>query len=480
MMPKATLIITYILTIAAAVIFLLAAVPEIYFPYEGHWMEGAMLSEVSWILSHHTLYSTPSIYHVPSVYQPLYYYVTAGITSIIGLSFATARITSVLATAATLAMIYFVVKKETGKFFYAVSAMGLYIAAYGKTEYSYFSARIDPLLTCLIVAAFIMVYYADSYRGLFAGALFFAVCFFTKQSAMVFIPPVCFYALLTRGWKQGAFFLGATGGLILLGVLLLNSSSDGWYTFYTFKVLRFMANSARWGSAVYGFFFYIFLRCWFFSILLLVFPLRFFIRKSERSQNRGSIYFGLFFATGIIAGFLGIVNAGGGHNVLFQAAAGCAIFLPILISKIVHEARFGTFVQWLIPLQLLFLISNPWGDSHNVIRDPDAANYRKFFDYVSSLPGEVWIPYHSFLTQYTRKAEYTGFDFAAGAMLPDDPRALNLRNQFDTAYSHGHWSNILSDYKQNFPHYRLSDMILNLNKFHGSDDSLLYLYTPVK
>ena len=325
-MRKLPIIATYVLVAVAVTIFLAVAIPKIFFPYEAQWLEGAMLTEISWILSGNPLYCTPNISHVPSLYQPFYFYLTSAISTITGLSFPTARITSILASFVTMVMIYNVVRKETGKFFFGVAAVGLYISAFGKTEFSFLMARIDPLLTALLVAASITVYYSRSYTSLIIGALLFALSFFTKQSALVFVPSITLYLLLVRDWKQSFVFTGSVVVLIIIGIVALDIYYDGWYTFYTLSIIQSMSGLARWGYAINGFVFYIFLRCWLVSILIVALPLHELFAKLESNKDRSTIYFGLFFTTGILAGFLGILNSGGGHNVLLQAAAGCAIF----------------------------------------------------------------------------------------------------------------------------------------------------------
>jgi len=476
-MSKVSVAIQYILTGIAFIIFLIVAVPKFIFPYESHWMEGAMLSEISWILHGQPLYLSPTIYHVPSVYQPVYYYFSAAITAVTGFSYMTVRITSLLATMATASMIFVVVRKETGKIYLGFSGIGLFIAAFGKTEFGFIAARIDPLLTAIILAATITIYYARSYPQLVMGAILFSAAFFTKQSALVFVPFISLYLVLARGWKKGLFFFFGYVSLTFITVVALNIYFEGWYTFYTFGIVRAMGGLARWGYGLHGLILYIIMRCWLITILFLFFPLRSLFKRGPIIRDRSSNYFGIFFLSGIIAGFLGIVNPGGGHNVLLQAATGCAIFLPIVVNEL-SGSKYAKFALWVIPVQFLFLISNPWAESGNNIRSVDKENYEKFYSYVSSLQGEVWIPYHSFTYSFTGKTEYAGFDFAQGAMLNADPRARQLHYQFDTAYANRHWNFILSDYKREFPHYRLTNTILNLNKYHGSDDSLLYIYQP--
>jgi 4-amino-4-deoxy-L-arabinose transferase-like glycosyltransferase len=258
---KFSIIATYLVIALATIIFLLVAVPKIIFPYEAHWMEGSMLDAISRIQSGIPLFERPSIHYVPWLYQPLYYYITAALTTVSGLSFPVARIPSVLSTLVICSLLYSVVKKESEKQFFAIAAAGLFIASYAKTEYCLVMARVDPLFTVFLIGAVITIFYFRSPFGLITGALLLALSFFTKQTGMVFAPGIILYLWYIRGWKSMMIFLFSFGFFVIVGILIFNAISDGWYYYYTFLVPKGKEKTLRWGYAINGFFIYIFLRC---------------------------------------------------------------------------------------------------------------------------------------------------------------------------------------------------------------------------
>jgi hypothetical protein len=477
-MRKLPIIATYLLVFIATAIFLAVAIPKIFFPYEMHWMEGSMLEQVARMLRGMPLYSYPTINYIPWLYEPLYYYVTAAIASLTGLTFQIARLPSVLSTLATVVILFFVVRKETGKAFFGVAAAGLYLAAYGKVEYCYVMARIDPLFNVLLVACFVTLYYSRTSRSIIVGSALLALSYFTKQTALVFAPVIVIYLWRVRGWKLAAIFLSSLALFILGGVFILDKIYDGWFSFYTIRVPGGKGKTLRWAYAVDGLLFFVILRCWLLTVILALLPVKVFFQKKREDLSSASLFFGIFFATSIIAGFLGILNQGGGHNVLIPAAAACALFLPILVHDFSEKKKLSTIVLWLIPIQLCFLLANPWKDPRNIAMEIDKKNQEEFFRYISALPGEVWIPYHGYMEKYSGKNSYVDMAAVCDVLLVGDSSSRHLQYQLDTALLYRHWSYIVSDLRDTIPHYIFAGTMMNLNKSHLNDDTLLYIYKP--
>ena len=116
-------------------IFLAIAIPKILYSYEMHWMEGSILDQIQRLLDNKPLYSKPSIYYVPWLYPPLYYYVAAKFASLFGLSYFIARLPSVISTLALCFILWKIVKKETANRVFAFGAIGLFVASYARTEF---------------------------------------------------------------------------------------------------------------------------------------------------------------------------------------------------------------------------------------------------------------------------------------------------------------------------------------------------------
>ena len=479
-MIKISEILTYLLIAAVTIIFLLVAIPKIIFPYEASYMEGSMLEAISRVLIGMPVYVKPNIHYLTWLYQPLYYFITAAITSITGLTFVTARIPSILSTIGLCWILYAVVKKETGRFYYAISAVALFIAAYPKTEYCLVMARLDPLFTLFLISAVVLTYYSRSNTGLICGALLLALSYFTKQTGLVFAPVIIFYLWYLRGWRPMLVFLITLTTIVLCGTYIFDALSNGWYSYYTILIPRGKGSTLRLGYAISGLFLYIFLRCWGVSIILSLSSSKNIFSKSKKTPDRASVYFGVIFIAAIIAGFLGILNNGGGHNVLLPASAICGFFLPLIVSELIDHHRFGRLSLWLIPIQLAFLTSFPWLEPFNITRDVTKKRQEEYFRYAASLPGNVWIPFHGYTQNFTGKEEAAEINEMRDVFLVNDTAARQLHNELDSAFLKKHWSWIVSDFNDTFPHYKFIATIPNQYKLYRADTILCYLYKPEK
>lgn len=477
-MQKISSSITYLLIALAVGIFLAVAIPKILFPYEAHWMEGSMLDAVTRILNGIHLYAKPNIHYVPWLYEPLYYYVTAGIAKIFGLTFFTARIPSILSTLAICIILYFVIRKETGKFYYAIAAVGLFIASYAKTEFCLVMARVDPLFTLFVVSAFVAVYYSRSNLTLIAGAILLSLSYFTKQTGLVFAPSIILYLWFFRGWKPAIIFSITVAFVIFVGMYVLDLYYGGWYSFYTVLVPRGKGKELRWGYAIDGFIVYIFIRCWLESILLTVIPVKILLSGRKEKREGPIVFFGIFFITSVLAGFLGILNNGGGHNVLLPVAAACGIFLPLMAEELSGQGKYVKISLWLIPIQLAFLISNPWKDPRNIVTEVDKKRMTDFFAYTASLRGDIWIPYRGYTQKYVGKGMSAEYNAMKDIFLVGDSTAYRLKNELDTAFANHHWSYIFGELPEKFPYYRFIGTMRNPNKMFVNDDTLMYIYQP--
>lgn len=435
-----------------------------------------MLTQISRIVNGRPLYTAPTIYYVPWLYEPLYYYVSALIASVVGVSFQAVRIPSILSTVGILIIVFIVVRRETGKTFYGIAAIGLYLAAYGKTEYVFVMARLDPLFNILLVASFVIIYYSRTNRSIILGALLLALSYFTKQTALVFAPAIVLYLWRARGWKPALFFAGACTLFVLGGIVILDKIYDGWFTYYTLLVPRGKGKTLRWGYAINGFFAYLLLRCWLVTTVTLFLPIKTYFSKND--EGNATHFFGFFFANSLLAGFLGILNMGGGHNVFLPTAAACALFLPIFVHQLSLQHKLFRIKLWLIPIQIALLIALAWKDPRNIARTIDKSNQEEFSRDIESMSGEVWIAYHGYTEKYTHKTEYADINALQDVLLVDDSASHILQHELDTALLHKHWSFIISDIHDTFPHYSLYKSTANLNKIQSNDEALLYIYKP--
>ncbi len=471
---------TYALIALGTITFLVVAVPRFLYPYELLWMEGSILDQLWRVMANKPLYCKPSIEYVPWLYQPFYYYLTSAFTSITGLTFVTARIPSVLSSIAICAIVFKVVKKETKSLHYSIVGVGLFIGAYGKIGYCLEAARVDTLFAALLLISIITIYYCKSRSGLLIGILALILSYFTKQTALVFAPAIALYLIAARSWKISLLFCVAFSALIIIGTYSLDSLYNGWYHYYALLIPQAKRKTLRWDFAIDGFIMYILLRCWLATTLLSIPALRYFIKGFRKKEENFIGYIALFFLSGLGAGFAGILNEGGAHNVLLPAAIGCAIFLPVAVNQLSINKRYATPAKWLIPIQLLFLLSNPFNDPRNLAKESDRLHQEEFLASISPLQGEVWVPYHGFMPRKIGKQTYAELRAFGDVLLIGDSNAHQLQSDLDSALSNKKWSYIFDDFQDTFPGYRLIEQKLNLNKPHVSDETTIFVFVPQK
>lgn len=210
-------------------------VKRLAYPFELDKMEGGTLEHVARWMDGKPLYTAPSVEWVPYAYTPLYYAVSAGAAHGLGLGFAPLRIVSFLATLGTLALIFRLVKRETGDRFSAWLAVGLYAACFPLTGGWYDVGRIDSLFLFFVLwAVDLLRGPGGAGRAALAG-LAIGLGFLTKQTALGFG-----LALAPLAWARSARSLlafGAVAGASIGGsALWLDATSDGWFRFYAFTL----------------------------------------------------------------------------------------------------------------------------------------------------------------------------------------------------------------------------------------------------
>jgi hypothetical protein len=222
------------LVIAYAVALAAIVAARVAFPFEIEWMEGGMLTHAVRLRLGQPIYAPPSADFVAFFYTPLYPMLLAGLSALgIPLGFALGRAVSVLATAATMALLYAIASREAGRT-WGVFAACLYAAFFRFAGAFYDVARPDSLAMALALAsaAVAAASYRTRARGLAAVAgLLIVAAFFTKQTTAVFAPAIAI-ALATRRWTVGAVFASTVAAAGALGVWIADRASGGWFWFY--------------------------------------------------------------------------------------------------------------------------------------------------------------------------------------------------------------------------------------------------------
>jgi hypothetical protein len=212
------------------VFFLYLSFARINFPYALDWVEGASLSQTYQLIRHGVLYAPPSLSYIPMVYQPLYFYIAVPLTKLMGLGFAPLRLISILASLGSMVFISLTVQRQTQSWHLGLVSAGFFAATNHVVRTWFDSARVDMLYLFFLLGGVYFLSRATRKSALAAG-LFFALAFFTKQTAVTIFGPllICFLLWQPRKAWPGMILCGV---ICLAGVGLLYWSSQGWYWYY--------------------------------------------------------------------------------------------------------------------------------------------------------------------------------------------------------------------------------------------------------
>ena len=184
------------------VVYLWVAFHRLGYPFELDWMEGGSVELVARAAAGHSLYVAPSLSYVGWTYTPLYYWVAAAVSDVIGIGFLPLRLVSFLASGVSMAVVAAVVIRETGQRAAGLVAAGLFAGTFVIAGAWFDTGRVDSLFVALTLLA---VAWGARARGISGGVVLGVLSFlavFTKQTAVVALVPVLGYLALTR-WRVG-------------------------------------------------------------------------------------------------------------------------------------------------------------------------------------------------------------------------------------------------------------------------------------
>jgi len=212
-------------TVATAYIMTIIwmATVRITYPFELEWMEGGTVDHILQILGGKPLYVAPSLDFTPYIYPPLYFYISALFSGLIGVGFVAPRLISFLATLGCLGIIFSLVRKETGKIIVGLISAGLFAATFRIGGAWFDIARVDMLYLLFLLGAVQITMNHQSRRSAIGSALLLSLAYFTKQSALAIIVPLVVYNIFYNKAYRVPFI--ATLAL-LVGVLTLARRSS--------------------------------------------------------------------------------------------------------------------------------------------------------------------------------------------------------------------------------------------------------------
>ena len=107
-----------------------------------------------WRVAHgYPLYTKPTLDFVPYLYAPLYFYLAAALTKVVGAGYASLRLVSILGTLGTFGVIYALIHGETRSRLAGLAGAGLYAACYYPLQGWFDIGRVDALFMFLFLLA---------------------------------------------------------------------------------------------------------------------------------------------------------------------------------------------------------------------------------------------------------------------------------------------------------------------------------------
>ncbi len=420
------------------VLFLYTALQRMRYPFELEWIESGMLMSVRHIAQGHGLYVAPSLDFVPFLYAPLYLYVAAAVAKVTGLSYATLRLVSTVASLGSCALVFGFIFTETRRGLAAIAGAGLFLACYPLVEGFYDIGRVDSLFVFFLLLALFWLRRGHP----MLSALAWVLCFQTKQSIL----PVAL-VLLCADWQHPRRILAglATFATLLGGSMAwINHATHGWYIFYLFHIaggfgivwreaLLFFPDDVL---APMGIALLLCVAAWVFSGASL---------RSGAASFYMTVTVTLFGAIGYVA-----AHAGAAVNAYIPVYAWISILFGVALDRLLmrfedepRTALATTVVLAAMVVQLAMFTYNP-----GRFLPPRAVREarQRFIDQVRALPGDVYIFSHTYDAVLAGKQPHAE-NGAIGAVIfaPANPVSTALRKEFEEAVQGHRYSAIVVD-----------------------------------
>lgn len=461
------------------IIYLWVAYFRLQYPFDLEWIEGGMVDQVQRIVNGEGIYIAPSINFVPFIYPPLYFYLSAVASILLGGGLFPLRLVSFIASLVSFILIYLIVRDETKNSLAAFLSAGLFPAAFRVTGAWLDIARVDSLFVTLWL---LFIYFARGKKTLaysmLTGALV-AMAFLTKQTALMTCLPVIVY-LFWQNWKYALSLLIVATVIIGMVTLFMERASSGWYTYYVFSLLTQQTEWEPWR----------FVSFWTDDLMVHV-PIAilftiFFLSMPKKA--RPILIKWLSVLAGALAGsFITRVKLGGYDNVLLPAYAAISILFGLGLSEslklanqlfISYRSRIVLLIYISCLIQLLILFYNP---IEQIPTKADLDEGYKLVKFLSTVSGEVYIPDHGYLATLAGKKVYAHhsaiWDVVRGnkqstgkGLLTEDLDAAIRQQLFDVIILDSEWNYCCSEISQYY----------SIETYRYPDESAFYTITGWK
>ncbi|MDP9050804.1 MAG: hypothetical protein M3O31_08795 [Acidobacteriota bacterium] len=371
-------------------LFLYTSLRRMAFPFSFDQIEGGMVTSV-WRVAHgYPLYVKPNTDFVPYLYAPLYFYLAAALSKVVGAGYASLRLLSILGTVGSFAAIYAIIHGETKSRLAGIAGAGLFAACYQPLQGWFDLGRVDSLFVFLLLLAI----YCTRKAPILVAVVVWLIAFQVKQTIL----PVAALVLCADWQRPRRMALGLIATLVGFGATLAlgNHITGGWYSFYLFgtaKGLRWLARPAV---------MYIpqdLLQPFGLALLILLAA----VLCAPPALRGRSTQFYLFVSFAIYASIWYLrAHAGSSVNTLVPAYAWTAVLFGLSVHRL--EAWLATQPSSAMQLCRILLFGAATAQILGFLYHPgrfvpSAATRearQKFEQQLSSLPGDIYVLNHSY------------------------------------------------------------------------------------
>jgi len=407
-------------------LFLFTALSRIGYRFELEWVEGNVADTVVRLLNGQSIYAQPSVSFIANIYTPLFFYVAAIPSAIQGVGFPPLRLVSLLSTLGCFAVIWIWVRREGGDIISALSGVCLFAAIFALGGAWFDLARTDMLFILLYLWAAYMLRFAKHIGAyLFASVLIF-LAFFTKQSALFIIAPLFLFVLL-QDWKKALASIVLLVLLIIVSTLWFDSIYNGWYSYFVWYLPSHFSQEMDWNNFIPFFSNELFLPLLITLIISIVLLILYRGNKDRR------FWFYLLLLLGVIGetiparlSRIAYVN----HMIPVYAVLSIMFGLGISVvprwmagwKQATHKVLVPVFYLLCI-VQFAILIYDPF--KYIPTRADEEAG-EHFLDVLRNIPGDVYVPSHSFVPTLAGKQSHA-HTTCIHVVLVSDPGAVSRR-----------------------------------------------------
>ncbi len=373
------------------VLFLWVAWRRLHYPFEVDRMESGMLTSV-WRLRHgYALYSSPSMEWAPFLYAPLFFYLSAAVTKVVGIQYAATRLISIIATLGSFGLIFALAFHETRQRATALFSVGVFASLYAFVLGWYDVGRVDSLALFFFLAALL----ATRHGYPVGAASLWWLAFLTKQT---YLP--LGLAVFLIDWQRPRRMLTGMGvylALVVASIVFLQRVTHGWFTYYAFGTTGVIQWSMH-TAAMFPF-----------ADLLSPLPIACALIAGAalftglRWRERDGTYFAL--VSVLLTAAIGYVRAhvGANLNAIIPLYAWIAVLAGVALHRLLlHletfagipaevKAAFSAMLWLLAFVQLAMHLYRP-----AEIPTGNLQARMAFIDALRKTPGDVWVVDHSY------------------------------------------------------------------------------------